>query len=108
MGYDLFMNGIEAVIQQLEAQQHAIDAALAALREVAGTATSTRQVPAGNARSIAQKARWAAKRAAAANRSAHKGGLTPEGRRRLAENMKKRWAAKRTAAQAHKRARKKA
>ncbi len=104
------MNGIETVIQQLEAQQHAIDAALAALRGVAGTATSTHQVTNGNARSIAQKARWAAKRAeaAAANGGAQKGGLTAEGRRRLAENMKKRWAAKRTAAQAHKRARKSA
>jgi hypothetical protein len=108
MGYDLSMNGIEAVIQQLEAQQHAIDAALTALREVAGTATPTHQVTDGNARSIAQKARWAAKRAAEANGSSRKGGLTAEGRRRLAENMKKRWAAKRTAAQAHKRARKRA
>ena len=104
------MNRIEAVIHQLEAQQHAINAALAALREVAGTATSTHQVTNGNARSIAQKARWAAQRAeaAAAHGRAQKRGLTPEGRRRLAENMKKRWAAKRTAAQAHTRARKRA
>ena len=35
-----------------------------------------------------------------------KGGLTPEGRRRLAEAMKRRWAVKRTAAQAKKRGRK--
>lgn len=112
MSYDLFMDGMEAVIDQLEAQKDAIDKALAALRGVAGTMTPTvSDKPAsGNARSIAQKARWAAKRSAeeAAPKSARKGGggLTAAGRKRLADNMRKRWAAKRTAAQAHKRGRK--
>jgi hypothetical protein len=99
------MEGIEAVIEQLEKQKTAIDRALEALQAVGITKRSAPPTPAGhatgNARSIAQKARWAK-----VKESNQGSGLTAEGRARLAENMRKRWAAKRTAAQAKKRGRK--
>ena len=104
--YDFNMNGFDGIIKQLEAQKTAIERALQALREVGGevpgvsvpTATSS-----NNKRSAAQKARWDAKRAAETSPSTvpakAKGGMTPEGRQKLAEAMKQRWAAKRTAPQ---------
>ena len=88
------MEGFDSIIAQLERQKEAIDRALAALRWIEGT-----QKEVGNARSIGQKKRWAAKNAAPKKR----GGITAAGRKRLAENMRKMWAAKRTAAQAKKR-----
>jgi hypothetical protein len=53
-------------------------------------------------RSAVQKTRGAAKRqeAPSAPTASRKGALTPAGRQKLAEAMKRRWAAKRTAAQA--------
>ena len=94
------MDGIESIIEHLEAQKAAIDKALEALREVGVTEAPVREETA-NARSIAQKARWAAKKA-----GKKKGGLTAAGRKRLSDNMKKRWAAKQ--APNRKRGRKKA
>jgi len=103
------MQGIEAIIEQLEQQKAAIDRALDALQLVGiakGRAAHAPASPApaghatGNARSIAQKARWAAVR-----ESNQGGGLTAAGRARLSENMRNRWAAKRTGAQAKKRGR---
>jgi hypothetical protein len=88
------MNEMTQIIQQLEAR-------LVALREVGGRSGTEIEVD-GNKRSMAQKARWAAVGEGSAAKKMG-GGLTPEGRKRLAENMRKRWAAKRTAAQAKKR-----
>ena len=101
------MNGFDGIIKQLEGQKAAIERALQALREVGGDVPETSLPSASTAndkRSTAQKARWAAKRAAEASPSAapakSKGGMTPEGRRKLAEAMKQRWAVKRTGTQA--------
>ncbi len=100
------LNGFDGIIKQLEAQKTAIERALQALREVGGEVAGVSMPTAPNAndkRSAAQKARWAAKRAAEASPSAApskaKGGMTPEGRQKLAEAMKQRWAVKRTGAQ---------
>jgi hypothetical protein len=108
--YDFDMNGFDGIIKQLEAQKTAIDRALQALREVGGELPGTSLPPAATAndkRSAAQKARWAAKRAAQASPSDSpaktKGGMTPEGRQKLAEAMKQRWAVKRAGAQAKRR-----
>ena len=99
------MSEIGNVVKQLEAQRAAIDKALAALREASGGEVSGGSAPepvaasANDRRSAAQKARWAAKRAAeTAAPATRKGGMTPEGRKRLAEAMKRRWAVKRAAA----------
>lgn len=76
-------DGLKEIIDSLERQKSAIDNALEALRgiEVNGG------VPAQPAtRAVAKR----------------KGGMTPEGRRRLAEAMKRRWAAKRAASQVKK------
>jgi hypothetical protein len=78
------------IIAQLEKQKAAIERALAALRAAEGPAEPV------STQAAAKPASAPAKR---------KGRLTPEGRRRLAEAMKRRWAAKRTAAQAKKRGR---
>jgi hypothetical protein len=98
------MQGVDAIIEQLEQQKAAIERALEALQAV-GIVTTPASVPAthdsSNARSIAQKARWAAPRESAGSNKG--GGLTAEGRKRLSENMRKRWAAKRTGAKAKKR-----
>ena len=78
------MNGIDNIIAQLEEQKAAIERALDALRDFDDTGSITSTKSTGRAA------------------SARKGGMTPEGRRRLALAMKKRWAAKRTGAQAKK------
>jgi len=85
-------DGLKEIIESLERQRTAIENALSALRgiEVAGEQTST---------STRGSSRGAAKR---------KGGMTPEGRRRLAEAMKRRWAAKRAGSQVKKSAGKRA
>ena len=76
------MSGLNEIIQELEAQRAAIDKALQALRETGTTAVGVR------------------KRGRPAKRAPR---LTPEGRQRLRDAMKRRWAQKRTAAQARKR-----
>ena len=78
------MSGLNEVIQKLEAQKAAIDRALEALR-----ATGTPAAPMG-VRKRGRPAKGAPR-------------LTPEGRQRLRDAMKRRWAQKRTAAQARKR-----
>jgi hypothetical protein len=79
-------NGLKEVIKGLEQQKTAIERALAALREVDGT-TAVESVPSATA---------PARRGRPAKR---KGGMTPDGRRRLSEALKKRWAVKRAASQ---------
>ena len=83
------MNEIAGIINRLETQKAAIERALEALRDFDETGSIT------PGKSAAQPA------------PARKGGMTPEGRRRLALAMKRRWAAKRTGAQAKKAATKK-
>jgi hypothetical protein len=83
------MNGIENIIAQLEEQKAAVERALEALRDFDQTGSVTPAKSSSKA-------------------SARKGGMTPEGRRRLALAMKRRWAAKRTGAQAKKATAKKA
>jgi hypothetical protein len=86
------------VIAQLEKKMAAIDAALAALRGLNGIEAPRR----GPGRPPAAK-HAAANQAPAKRRR----GISAEGRKRLAEAMKRRWAAKRTAAQAKKAGRRK-
>jgi hypothetical protein len=71
-------DGLTGIITQLERQRAGIERALAALREVEGAATSdeTSSAPA-----------------------TRKGGMTPEGKKRLIKALKKRWAARKAAAQ---------
>jgi hypothetical protein len=84
------MNEIANIISQLESQKAAIEQALEALRDFGETGSITPRKAAGK------------------TAPARKGGMTPEGRRRLALAMKRRWAAKRTGAQAKKATAKKA
>jgi hypothetical protein len=79
-------DGLKEIIDSLERQKTAIENALAALRGI-------EEVGQRNTTSTSSRGRGAAKR---------KGGMTPEGRRRLAEAMKRRWAAKRAGSQVRK------
>ena len=78
------MNGIDNIIAQLEQQKAAVERALETLRDFDQTGSITPAKATGKAAAV------------------RKGGMTPEGRRRLALAMKRRWAAKRTGAQAKK------
>jgi len=78
------LNEIANIISRLENQKAAIDRALEALQDFAATGSIT-PPQSGRKRTPARK-----------------GGMTPEGRRRLALAMKRRWAAKRTGVQAKK------
>jgi hypothetical protein len=114
--------GFASIIQQLERKKTAIERALAALRDIEGTAPPANvpaarkggMTPAGRRRiSAALKKRWAAKKAAEAAPAAipakaarRKVNLTPEGRERLADAMRRRWAVKRAASAVKKTARK--
>jgi hypothetical protein len=117
--------GLTSVIAQLKRQKTAIERALTALREVEGVEPAgaapapaiaepaTRKRAGRNRRSLAQKKRWALKRAAEAGTptvptkaAPRKGSMTEDGRRRLAEAMKRRWAVKRAASAVKKTARK--
>jgi hypothetical protein len=77
-------NGLTEVIKGLEKQKTAIERALAALREVDGTLAESVPLAAAPARR---------------GRPRRKGGMTPEGRKRLSEALKKRWAAKKAASE---------
>jgi hypothetical protein len=107
-------DGLTSIIAQLERQRSAIDRALEALREVEGivpAASKTAPVKRAAAKTVVdrrsegQRKRWALKKAAEAARaqepqpvSAVSGRqITPEGRQKLADAMKRRWAAKRAA-----------
>ncbi|MDP9171321.1 MAG: hypothetical protein M3N54_11940 [Acidobacteriota bacterium] len=70
------------IIKRLEQQKTAIDRALSALKAMDGTIEDTSS-------SVSSAP-------APAKRGRRKGGMTPEGRRRLSEALKARWAAKRT------------
>jgi hypothetical protein len=72
-------NNLNEVIKKLEQQRTGIERALAALREIEGPAAVA--PPAAPAVGRPRKAR-------------RKGGMTPEGRRRLSEALRARWAAK--------------
>jgi hypothetical protein len=74
-------NSLNEVIKKLEHQRIGIERALAALREIEGPGLETTAPAAASA----PRGRRKAKR---------KGGMTPEGRRRLSEALKARWAAK--------------
>jgi hypothetical protein len=65
--------GLKGIIAQLEHQKAAIERALAALREVEAPASQSSIPP------------------------ERRGGMTPEGRKRISAALKKRWAAKRAA-----------
>jgi hypothetical protein len=87
-------NSLNEVIRKLEHQRIGIERALAALREIEGpgleaTAPAAVSVPRG---------RRKAKR---------KGGMTPEGRKRLSEALKARWAAKKAGSAAPAKAKRK-
>jgi hypothetical protein len=96
------MNSIIDVIRQLETQKAAIEKALEALREVGGESSGGSSAPVTKRRG--RPAKVADLTAAAPAQATRKGGMTPEGRKRLAEAMKRRWAVKRTAPQAKKKA----
>ena len=85
-------NSLNEVIKKLEQQRAGIERALAALRDIEGTGLET-AAPAS-----APRGRRKAKR---------KGGMTPEGRRRLSEALKARWAAKKASAAAPAKAKRK-
>ncbi len=75
--------GLKDIIERLEQQRAGIERALAALREIGGGLES------GGAVTAVVRG---------ATRAKKKGGMTPDGRRRLSESLKKRWAVKRAAA----------
>jgi len=87
---------ISQIIASLERQRESIEKALAALREVEGAAGAPRR---GRPRGSG---------AAPATKQSRRGRISPEGRKRLAEAMRRRWAVKRASATARKAARKKA
>jgi hypothetical protein len=77
-------NSLSEVIKKLEQQQIGIERALAALRGIEGPDFET---PAPTAvRSVGRP-----------RKAKRKGGMTPEGRKRLSEALKARWAAKKAA-----------
>ena len=71
------------VIKRLEQQRAAIDKALSALHDIEGAGLDGAVAPAVRGR-----------------RAKRKGGMTPEGRRRLSEALKARWAAKKAGSRA--------
>ena len=83
------MNGIKDIIKKLDQQRIAIERALSALREMDSTAIDG-----------AAPATTKASAAPGPRKAKRKGGMTPEGRRRLSEALRARWAAKRAATSA--------
>jgi hypothetical protein len=83
--------GLNDIIARLEEQKSAIGRALSALRQIEGPGVQSREEKSPAPRKVRTKLK-------------HR--ITPEGRKRLAEAMKRRWAVKRTAVQARKRGRK--
>jgi len=88
--------GINNIIASLERQKDSIEKALTALKEMDGaTAAPRRGRPRGTgAVPVAKQTR--------------RGRISPEGRKRLAEAMRRRWAVKRAAATTRKTTKKKA
>ena len=93
------MDAFNDIIARLEKQKQAIESALSALRAVDETAAAVPEV-----RVKRTYTRRAVKAVKAVKKS---GGISEEGRKRLADAMKKRWALKR-AGSAVKKAKKKA
>jgi hypothetical protein len=83
--------GLNDIIARLEEQKSAIERALSALGQIEGSGVQSREEKSPAPRKV---------------RTKRKRRITPEGRKRLAEAMKRRWAVKRTAVQAKKRGRK--
>ena len=83
--------GLNDIIARLEDQKSAIERALSALRQIDDSGVQSREEESPAPRKVLTK---------------RKRRITPEGRKRLAEEMKRRWAVKRTAVQAKKRGRK--
>ena len=79
--------GLNDIIAKLEEQKSAIERALSALHEIEGTGAQSGEETPSATRKV---------------RAKRKGGISTEGRKRLAEAMKRRWAMKRTAVQAKK------
>jgi hypothetical protein len=75
------LKDIESIISDLEQQRSAIDRAILALHEVAGAPVSSSATASKPPQKPANKKR----------------AITPAGRRRIAEAMRRRWAAKRLA-----------
>lgn len=73
-------NSLAEVIRKLEQQKAGIERALDALRSIEGTGEAATPSPSTATGSV---------------RGRRKGGMTPEGRRRLSEALKARWAARR-------------
>lgn len=80
------LNEIANIISELERQRAAIDNALSALREVSGAAGF------GAGGQVVRRRGRPRKDGGVSAPSQKKGGLTPEGRKRLAESMRRRWA----------------
>ena len=80
-------NSLSEVIKKLEQQRMGIERALAALRDIEGPGFETPAPAAGRPVGRPRKAK-------------RKGGMTPEGRKRLSEALKARWAAKKAGASA--------
>jgi hypothetical protein len=74
-------NSLNDVIKKLEQQRIGIERALAALREIEGPGLEIAAPTAASAPGGRRRAK-------------RKGGMTPEGRKRLSEALKARWAAK--------------
>ena len=87
-------NSLNEVIRKLEQQRIGIERALAALRDIEGPGLEA-TAPAAAA---APRGRRKAKR---------KGGMTPEGRKKLSEALKARWAAKKAGSTAPAKAKRK-
>jgi hypothetical protein len=75
-------NGLSEIISRLEVQRRAIENALEALRGLDGITDNGTTTPAGTVGSGPAR---------------RKGGMTPEGRKRLSAALRKRWAAKKAA-----------
>jgi len=80
-------NSLSEVIKKLEQQRIGIERALAALRDIEGPGLETAAPVA--ARSVGRP-----------RKAKRKGGMTPEGRKRLSDALKARWAAKKAGASA--------
>lgn len=83
------LKDVDSIITQLEGQKAAIDRAIAALRDISGPSPAVVKRgrpgrPAGSVNAPKKQKRR----------------LSPEGRKRIIEALKKRWAEKRTAQQA--------
>ena len=82
-----------SILEELKQQKARLDRAIAALEE-----SPTRRVSIAR-KSVGRKAAVAAAPAPAAAKGKKRGGMTPEGRKRLSLAMKKRWAERRKKSQ---------